>query len=128
LAETERRAVVTCAYCGTDVRIPWTPVESAARTLEKRQNLEPQMEALMARYAERLGAGDPSAALPYYEAFTFLTVSLGYEVEDLAALEPMVAPLMQDAARQLGVAYQTPTQRGERVTFQTVARLTDAEG
>jgi hypothetical protein len=123
LQGTQGRTLVVCPFCGVEVKLSLTPIETMQRMLEKRAALDPKMKVLMERYAEHLGASRKQEALVYYEAFTYLVCSLSYDVEDLVELEPMVTPLMRDAARQIGAAYIAPVDRGERVTFASVEAL-----
>jgi uncharacterized Zn finger protein (UPF0148 family) len=123
LEGTQGQAHVVCRFCGTESKLSITPVESVQRHYQKKEQVQSTMDRLMERYAELLGRGHREAALPYYEAFTYLVMWTAQEVEDLSVLEPMITPMMRDAARQLGIAYRAPAERGEAVTFASVQRL-----
>lgn len=123
LEKTRGQAHAVCAFCGTEVKLVISPVETLQRQLDKKASVEPTMNALMERYAELLGSGQKEEALRYYEAFTYLVMWTSQEVEDLSELEAMVTPLMRDAARQIGVAYRAPVDRGEAVTQSSIDRL-----
>jgi hypothetical protein len=124
LEETQGKAVVACRFCGTEAKVTLTPIESIQRHYERKALVQRKMDLLMQRYAELLGNGHREDALRYYEAFTYLVVWTGLEVDDLPELEAMVTPMMHEAARQLGVKYQPPAERGEEMTLGGVDLLT----
>ncbi|MEO0813282.1 MAG: hypothetical protein AAFY60_10500 [Myxococcota bacterium] len=123
LSDTQGQSVVRCPYCGTDVRIQLTAAESMAAIMNKRRALEPAMNALMDHYASLLGAGQKTEAMVYYEAFTYLTLVMSYEVQELHELEAMATPLLEDTARQLDISYHPPKQRGTALRWAHVDRL-----
>jgi hypothetical protein len=127
LSDTQGKAHAVCRFCGTEVKLVLTPVESFQRHFDRKEQVQPQMNALMERYADLMGRGAKLEALRYYEAFTYLVLWTAQEVEELAELEAMVTPLMRDGARQIGVPYVPPCERGEQVTFASVDLLLESE-
>lgn len=126
LEDTQGRTSVGCPFCGAELARHLTPIESTKRALEKRAAMEPRMNALMGRYAELLGGGRPEEALVYYESFQYLVLYTAYEVDTLEELEAMATPLVADSARQLGVDYVPPNERGVVVSFEHLDRLIEA--
>ena len=123
LEGTQGKAHAVCPFCGTEAKLMISPVETFQRHFERKERVQRLMDRLMERYADLLGGGRREPALLYYEAFTYLVMWTAQDVEELFELEAMVTPLMKDAARQLGLTYRSPVERGELVTFASVDRL-----
>lgn len=125
LSNTQGLAVVKCQFCGTDVRIRLTAVETMQASLDRRREVEPIMNLLMDRYADLLGSGQKAEAIRYYEAFTYLVLWIAHDVDELDELEAMATPLMEEAARQLDIPYAPPRNRQQRVTWASVRALAE---
>jgi hypothetical protein len=123
LEGTQGRAFVVCRFCGTESKLSISPVETLQRHYQKKEQVQPLMDRLMERYADLMGRGFKQEALLFYEAFTYLVVWTSQEVEELGTLEAMITPMMKDAARQIGIPYRPPAERGEEVSFASIERL-----
>lgn len=123
LEDTRGKAHVVCRFCGTESKLVISPVESFQRHFERKQRVQPLMDRLMERYADLLGRGEKKSALLHYEAFSYLVMWTAQDVDGLGTLEAMVTPMMHDAARQLGLTYIPPVDRGEQVSFGSVEAL-----
>ena len=123
LEDTQGKVHVVCRFCGTESKLQINPVESFERHYQKKEQVQALMDQLMERYAGLMGRGEKELALRFYEAFTYLVVWTAQEVQELSDLEAMISPMMKDAARQIGIAYRSPAERGEVVTFDSVRKL-----
>ena len=101
--------------------------------MARRAALMPMVEGLMRVYVAAmtraaLGEGSREEALYAFEAASYVTFALGYEVDELDELEGMVTPAMREAARQIGAPYTPPGERGEVMTWARVAALLTGAG
>ena len=126
LEDTQGKSHVVCRFCGTEAKLMISPVESMQRHFARKEQVQARMDRLMDRYAALLGGGQRERALLYYEAFSYLVMWTAQEVEDLPELEAMLTPMMREAARQIGVPYRSPAERGEAVSFASVDRLLES--
>ena len=94
LEQTQGQALVVCPFCNAELKRQLTPIEAPERVLQRREEVMPTVERLMARYTSHFIAGDKQGALRKMEAVQYLTLSMTYEVDELSELEAMATPFV----------------------------------
>ncbi len=124
--EVADRQRFKCDYCGVTVASEATPLDPIGQVQQmylRKEKVNHQMDALMEHYVELLSNGDQAKALLYMEAFTYLTLWTSYNAETLWQLERAATPAVRESARQLGINYVTPRQRGEVISWDSIGEL-----